>query len=105
MDISTLKGFLDYLKLRIEMLPKREIGYLEAVVTGYTFAKYDEMKWFSDFANFVALKFGHEPSSKGWKSLIMEEYDNNEEKAIDAFFELFDEYAELNKNNYRQQNV
>lgn len=46
---------------------------------------------FCDFTEFVR-KYHNGSLSKGWSSLILDATDGDEEKAVDLFYELLDEF-------------
>ena len=47
---------------------------------------------FNDFADFVQHKFKQGRSAMGWSTRILEKVENDEEKAVDLFFALLEEF-------------
>ena len=45
-----------------------------------------------EFSDFVAKHFGWFESTAGWKNIILKESEGDEAKAVEEFFELYDEY-------------
>ena len=72
--LSTLKGFLDG-------------AY-------YAFDAYDvkEINLFEGFHDWVVDYYGWNESTAGWKNIILKECDNDEMKAVDEFFKIYDKF-------------
>ncbi len=49
---------------------------------------------FQDFNDFIALKLGKNSITHGWRAMMIEHCDGNEEKALEFFFETFEEFIE-----------
>ena len=54
-------------------------------------AEYNTYSFFTDFDDFVRYRYRKYPSLN-WCSKILEEVDNDEEKAVDLFFALLEEF-------------
>ena len=94
-DVGTLPGYLDFLRKRpLMILPKKELGYLDANIQGYLVNKGYEYLWFKGFDDFVTLHVGLEENEKGWRETILTHCKHDEEKAFDLFFDVFDTYVE-----------
>ena len=49
-------------------------------------------RFFIEFDQFVQQKFNEHRGAMGWCSRILEKVDSNEEKAVDLFFALLEEF-------------
>lgn len=47
----------------------------------------------SKLHDWVAKKYGWRYSTAGWRNIILQECGNDERKALETFFDLFEEYA------------
>jgi hypothetical protein len=68
--------------------------FLHSFKTGLQFGK-SEVDWknFSSFTDYVAQHFELSlPTPNNWRSIILQEHDNEEEKSFDFFFALFKEF-------------
>ncbi len=76
----------------------KKITILRAFIDGYLFAleanniNLAEKEKFTEFHDWVANYFGWYESTAGWKNIILEECNGNEEIAVDKFFELYDKF-------------
>ena len=75
--ISLLKGFMD--------------GYFHGLDAKEIHLRETEPK-FAKFHDWVANYFKWYESTAGWKNIILKECGNNEELAVDKFFELYDKF-------------
>ena len=94
-DLLKLKNF----RLKTEMyIGDKKINILKAFIDGYLFALeanniyQAEKEKFTEFHDWVANYFGWYESTAGWKNIILEECNGDEEIAVDKFFELFDKF-------------
>jgi phosphoribosylanthranilate isomerase len=78
---------------------KKSIVRLNAFLNGYFFASkdfeidFDWKKFHSiSFQNYIAKHFDWDESTVGWANIILEECNNDEEKAFDLFFALLEEF-------------
>ena len=88
----------------IEIMPgycsgKKSLTDLATFLTGFQMAliigegKFDNRKFFQDeFYDFVAEKLNDNSSIKHWLKPILAKCDNDEEKAVDLFFALLEEF-------------
>ena len=78
-------------------LGKKSISRLYIFMTGYTYAQFEfnesYQTSFDEFTDFVR-KYHNCSLSKGWSSLILDAVNGDEEKAVDVFYELLDEFLE-----------
>jgi hypothetical protein len=84
-------------------LGKPCIGYLRTFLAGYFFARHqlgepetDQEKHFSNFQTWIQQKFKI-TSSQSWDKIILF-FSQDEYKALEQFFELFDEYSKIHQN-------
>ena len=72
--LSTLKGFLDGVY--------------------YSFDAYDvkEEDYFNGLHDWVANYYGWNETTAGWSQIILIECGNDEEKAVDEFFKVYDKF-------------
>lgn len=82
-------------------LGKPAISNLRSCIAGYILARRElgiaqteQEKGFTEFQSWVQEKFNIS-SSQSWDKIILF-YSEDERKALDRFFELFNEYLELN---------
>ncbi len=82
-------------------LGKPAISNLRSCIAGYILARRElgisqteQEKGFTEFQSWVQEKFNIS-SSQSWDKIILF-YSEDERKALDRFFELFQEYLELN---------
>ncbi|BAZ12119.1 hypothetical protein NIES4071_39470 [Calothrix sp. NIES-4071] len=82
-------------------LGKPAISNLRSCIAGYILARRElgiaqteQEKNFTEFQSWVQEKFNI-TSSQSWDKIILF-YSEDERKALDRFFELFNEYLELN---------
>lgn len=47
---------------------------------------------FNEFPDWIAKYFGWFESTAGWKNIILKECNGDERKALDRFFELYDQF-------------
>lgn len=103
-DIKIFDDFLGALRKRPPMfIRKKYITYLETLINGYLMGKRDAKIyctrlfpldfWFMH--EFVRIKYNEESSTAGWCNIILNNCDNDEEKAFDRFFEVYDEFKQL----------
>ncbi|WP_298549214.1 hypothetical protein [uncultured Aquimarina sp.] len=72
--LSTLKGFLDGIYYAFDAYGIKEENVFEGL-----------HKWTADY-------YGWTESTAGWKNIILKECGNNELKAVDEFFKVYDEF-------------
>lgn len=84
---------------------KKSLSKIQAFFYGYLYAvrfndiDFDLGKFDSySFHDWVAEKLGWYESTSGWLNMILKEVDNDEEKAVDLFYELLEEFK-LEKEN------
>ncbi|HRH47445.1 MAG TPA: hypothetical protein PLP23_01765 [Panacibacter sp.] len=94
-DLLELEDF----RLRTAMyLGEKKICVLRAFIDGYFYAtdthnlKLIDDKRFLKFNDWTALHFGWRESTAGWKNIILDECNRDEEKAVDKFFEVYDKF-------------
>ena len=79
---------------------KKSIINLKAFIDGLFFAEkyfdfdFDWKSFYSedDFHDYTAKYFGWRESTAGWANIILEESQNDEEKAVDVFYALLEEF-------------
>jgi len=102
--MSSLYEMLNRIKKRPAMyLGKHSIFSLQAFLAGYNGAKREmglspteQEKEFEYFLNWIRKRFNIE-TNQSWASIILF-YSADENKALDTFFELFDEFLAQRKN-------
>ncbi|MEB3215217.1 MAG: hypothetical protein VKN72_03015 [Nostocales cyanobacterium 94392] len=102
--MSNLYEMLNRIKKRPAMyLGKHSIFSLQAFLAGYNGAKREmglsptqQEKEFEYFLNWIRKRFKVE-TNQSWASIILF-YSADENKALDTFFELFDEFLAQRKN-------
>ena len=77
-------------------LGKKSISRLYVFITGYVYAQFEfndryQTSFFDEFTSFVR-KNHNNSGSKSWITLILEAASGDEEKAVDIFYELLDEF-------------
>ncbi|WP_299215092.1 hypothetical protein [uncultured Aquimarina sp.] len=102
-EIPKLKALLesDNFRSRIGMyLGEKKISTLKGFLDGiyYSFDAYDlkEENLFEGLHDWVANYYGWTESTAGWKNIILEECGNDEVKAVDEFFKIYDEFKKDN---------
>jgi len=95
----TIYEILARIRLRPAMyLGKCSLIRLRAFVEGCTFMAQEfgvESRDHPDFGAFhdwVAQRFGWRESTAGWCNIILEECGDDDQKALESFFELVDDY-------------
>lgn len=79
---------------------EKKISILRAFIDGYFYAaefdkiNSDRREKFAEFHDWVANYFGWNESTAGWKNIILEECNGDEEIAVDKFFEVYDKFIE-----------
>mgnify|MGYP001287917084 CR=1 FL=1 len=100
MSERNLFGLLSAIHLKPAMyLGKKSLTYLFTFFCGFDLADNLGSKifnakevLFNDFSDFVQHKFKQGRSAMGWSTRILEKVDNDEEKAVDLFFALLEEF-------------
>lgn len=100
MSERNLFGLLSAIHLKPAMyLGKKSLTYLFTFFCGFDLADNLGSKifnakeiLFNDFSDFVQHKFKQGRSAMGWLRRILEKVDNDEEKAVDLFFALLEEF-------------
>ena len=100
MSEHSLFGLLSAIHMKPAMyIGKKSLTLLYTFFCGIDLAdklgegKFNTMEvLFNDFADFVQHKFKQGRSAMGWLSRILEKVDNDEEKAVDLFFALLEEF-------------
>lgn len=84
-------------------LGQPSISHLRTFLAGYFFARYqlgqtetEQEKQFSDFQAWVQQQF-KVTSSQSWDKIILF-FSQDEQKALESFFELFDEFSRTEPN-------
>ncbi|MUG93439.1 hypothetical protein F7734_13765 [Scytonema sp. UIC 10036] len=84
-------------------LGQPSISHLRTFLAGYFFARHqlgqpetDQEKHFSNFQTWIQQKY-QIPSSQSWDKIILF-FSPDEYKALEQFFQLFDEYSKPNQN-------
>ena len=78
-------------------LGDKKISALDSFINGYFYAIWtnqieaDDPYKFDEFNNWIENYYGTN-STAGWRRLILSECDGDEEKALDRFFDLYDEF-------------
>ena len=102
--MSSLYEMLNRIKKRPAMyLGRNSIFSLQAFLAGYNGAKREmglvateQEQEFEDFLGWIRERFNVE-TNQSWASIILF-YSADENKALDTFFELFDEFLAQRKN-------
>lgn len=96
---TSLYNHFEILHLYLPMaVGAKSLTFLHHYLTGFETAirlsksDFDTGSFFSDFDRFVQIKFKEGRSALGWCSRILEKVNNNEEKAVDLFFALLEEF-------------
>nr|WP_321237197.1 hypothetical protein [uncultured Psychroserpens sp.] len=75
---------------------EKKISVLKGFLDGayYSFVAYDvnEENLFEGFHDWVAEYYGFSESTAGWKNIILKECGNDEVKAVDEFFTVYDKF-------------
>ncbi len=103
-NLKTFDDFLDAVRGRpLMFIRKKYITYLETLIRGYCMGRGDSGIYCTrlfplDFwfiHEFVRIKYNEESSTAGWCNIILNNCGNDEEKAFDRFFEVYDEFKQL----------
>jgi hypothetical protein len=94
---NNLYEYLDLVRKRIELyVGEKSITGLDCHIYGYINAcRVKEIEEtlnppFHKFHLFVADYYSYQVTPKGWRQIILFENNNNEEKSIEVFWQLFD---------------
>jgi hypothetical protein len=95
-DFLTSNAFLKrpgmYLgDMKISTLRTFTIGY-EYALEVRNIEDEDERPELGKFHDWIAKYYNWNESTAGWKNIILEEYNGNEEQAFQKFFELYDQF-------------
>jgi hypothetical protein len=94
---ENLYTMLDKIRQRPAMwIGETSITSLHTFIHGYEMALNDERETqppFSGFNDFVGRFYG-KYTTAGWKNLILNDHNGNEEEALTRFYELLDDYRE-----------
>ena len=89
----------DFRSKTVMYIGERKISTLSSFLEGALYAldaygveRKDNEPDFREFHDWVSNYYGRDESTAGWKNIILEEVGGNEEKAVDEFFKLFDEF-------------
>lgn len=104
MNLKLFDDFLDAVRERPFMfIRKKYITYLETLMNGYIMGRRDAKIyctrlfpldfWFMH--EFARIKYNEKSSTAGWCNIILNNCGNDEEKAFDRFFEIYDEFKQL----------
>jgi hypothetical protein len=98
--MNKLFKLFEAIKHKPEMyLGNRSISSLYLCICGYSLALLihgisEDGPTINDFQEWLYIKLEKPDSGKNWKTLILEEKENDEEKAFDYFFLLIKEYLD-----------
>jgi hypothetical protein len=76
----------------------KSIDILNAFIDGYQYAlnsynvKDEKNIKFEHFREWVLLQYSRPSYSGGWKHIILEDCEGDQEKSMDKFFELYDQF-------------
>ncbi len=103
-QIKNLYEYIDLMKTRIMMtVGERSLSALYFHVKGYEVGNKEDEKLeppFHLFHDFVANYYLRFESTAGWRNIILAENYGNEERALETFFVLFDDF----RKNVQQTN-
>jgi hypothetical protein len=96
-NISTLEHYLEFIWMKpLIILARKEIDLLEANIQGYTIGNFTESDksadYLRDFGCFVLNKYGLKTNTEGWRNTILNKVNNDQEKAFEEFFRLFEQF-------------
>ena len=100
-QLKTVFELLDHERFRkrpVMYLGDKKISTLKAFLDGYFYAenlnsiKDKSNVRFEEFHSWVADFFEWKGTSAGWKDIILQECDGNEEQAFDKFLEVYDKF-------------
>lgn len=103
MELNNLYDILKFLEKRPEMyLGNRNLSSLYNFIIGYEqccfihkIPKEQIFPPFYYFHEWTRTKYNFEGSANGWKSMILEKNDHDEEKSFEEFFDSFYEFIQL----------
>ena len=82
-------------------LGAKDINILKAFVNGYLYSEECSGKnerteeYFAEFRDWLTIKIDQPQTTAGWNHMILEMAYNDGNKAVDKFFQLFDEFREM----------
>lgn len=97
-SIFDLIDMEDFRKRTAMYIGEKTISSLKSFIDGYFYATWtndieiDDKVQFGDFHDWVAQHYKWKESTAGWKTIILKECDGDEIRAVDQFFDLFDEF-------------
>jgi hypothetical protein len=99
-DLLDLENFR---KRTAMFIGDRKISSLDSFVQGYFYAVQSNDVFienkveFNEFHDWVAGHFKWKESTAGWRRIILQECNEDEELALNKFFELYDQFKERKK--------
>ena len=93
--MSKLKNLIDSenFRLRTAMyIGDKKLSILKAFFDGYYYCNLNEDYLLDGFDDWISNYYNYKESTSGWKNMILLKCKNDEEKAVDKFFELFDNF-------------
>ena len=94
MSLEELLQKSDFRKRTAMYLGKKDLSVLQGYVFGYWdgLDSQGQTHPLTGFHDFVANHYGRPESTAGWKNIIVSECQGDEEKAVDVFFTLYDQF-------------
>lgn len=109
MPLQSIYGFLDVMHLRVLMYTgKKSLSFLALYLSGFENglrlgnSNLNTGKFFSEFQNYVMNYYKDDRAALNWSSIILENLEQDEEKAVDVFFALLEEFK-LEKEDLRNE--
>jgi len=107
MNKNNLYTLLDSIREKPYLyLGNRHLSTLHYTINGYKlYCLHNEIdenltpKW-NDFHDFVAVQLNYAESTTGYKNMILEKNEFDEEKGLIKFYELFDLFRKLNDESF-----
>lgn len=103
-ELKDLYDFLDLIRFKSSLyIGDRKITTLQNNINGYNLGcivhkiKEDLKPDWKNFHDFVADKLNYYESTTGWKNMILEKSNGNEEAAFLRFYELFDLFRQVKR--------
>jgi hypothetical protein len=67
-------------------------SFFDGIYYSFEIHNIEEENIFKGFNEWTAKYFNWKESTAGWKNIILKECENDEKKAVDKFFEIYDKF-------------